>query len=281
MKYSKIVLGLLVSTTVVSLGCNNSQTITPTKDVVSSNSQSANPSVSATNYDGSLEIISSPKAPNPSGILESPPIEPTPLPSASPFIIGKAPQAFGAGSSSGSSTSASPTPSSSGSATASPDPSETVVSSKVSGTVYGYNPTTKRYVTIPKAQVSIGGTLVQADDGGKYTLNEEVSTLIDISATADAYVGSTVKNVAPGENRDIHLQPLDNRKQYNSNTINLSVELLGAADANNVQYPRILSFADASESRFVPYLINAVTGKYRVEINPIAGNATAKGKLFV
>jgi len=284
MKYSKIVLGLLVSVTVFSLGCDNKQPTTandPTKDVTSSKSPTPTSSASLANYQGGLEIISTPKAPNPSGIEESPPTELSPLPTGSPFIIGKAPPEFGGGAAG---TDASPTPTLSDGETPSPTPSpqEVVVPSKISGTVYGYNPTTKKYVTVPRAEIAIGDTYLKADDGGRYYLNEEISTFVSISAFAEGYVGSTVKSVTPGENRDIHLQPLDNRKQYNPNTIILkNVNLLGVADANNVQHPKILSFGDVNDSRFIPYLTNALTGTYRVEINPTIGNTVAKGKLLV
>ncbi len=279
MKYSKIVLGSFLSVTLFGIACDNKyKTNLPDQNDVK-------PSViDLTSSSGSgLGIISTPRPA--SSIDDASPKEPSPLPSLTPFIIGRPPAGFSSGGAAVSSS-------------ASPNP--IVVKAKIKGQVMGYDINTKNYHPLPNARLLIGTEVLTADSGGRYTTENEITELVNISASASGFLSSTMSDITPGENRDIHLQPLDNRQRFNSNTISVEVTSLAgeqaaplATDSDSSgssttdgeavakKYPSFFSFGDVDNSKFIPTLLNPETGLFRLEINPISNKTTAIGKLLV
>lgn len=290
MKYSNIFLGSLLTISAFGLGCNKYDGISPTGP-----STAPNPVSSTTIGSGStigviptpgagLGIISTPKPV--SGLDEVSPQEPTPYKSAAPFILGKPGTSFN------------------GNIRPSDEETGPVVPGKMSGIVYGYELNTKTYKVLSNAKVLVNGALITTDSSGAYKGTEVLSTESEISASAPGYYSSTVSAVRPGDNRDIHLQPLDNRPVYNQNTISFDILSLKGAEPTNIssltaveeettttdeeedtitdpEYPSLLTFGDKNNSRFITKVIDQEKGRIRVEINPIASQSTSTGQLFV
>lgn len=293
MKHSKIVIGSLFAVSVISTGCDKYSAVSPTKtDVTNTNSNSQvvgtsiSPTVGSSLTPGSgLGIIATPKPV--SDLEEKSPDEPTPYQTAAPFIIGRPNSSFN-------STITNP----------SSEPTGPIVPAKMSGKVLGYETNSKTYKVLQNAAVSINGSVVYTNAAGDYTGNDTLNTEVDLSASASGYYASTVSSVRPGENRIIHLQPIDNRAVYNSNTISFDILSLAAAEPTNtssltatskttttttdkevsltpVKYASLLSFGDTNNSRFVTKVVDQNKGRLRVEINPIANQTTSTGQLFV
>ncbi|MFN8673956.1 MAG: hypothetical protein U0457_17985 [Candidatus Sericytochromatia bacterium] len=288
MKNSRLLILGVILTTGAIFSCEKYKPL-PTPDKVVSSS-------SATNT-GSLDIIPTPyptasgftiiQTPKPASNLdENSPLEPNPYKTQPPYILGKeAPSFTGAPSSTSSST-----------------PELAVVApSKVSGKVYYYDATSKIYRVLSNATVSISGSLVTTNVSGDYSTSSEFSSLVDISASANGFYSSTVANVVPGMGRDIHLQPLDNRTQFNQNTITSEILTMNAEEpkvANlyvsptpsvsssgtpipSKKYTSLLSYADNDGSRFVTNVIDPTTGRIRLELNPVATKTSTTGQLFI
>ncbi|GIW21189.1 MAG: hypothetical protein KatS3mg068_0196 [Candidatus Sericytochromatia bacterium] len=164
-------------------------------NIASISNTNPNPSASS-----ELNLSSSPKPS--STILEESPAELPPLQVSKPFIIGKPSKDFN--SSVSSIDEADKTP---------------IIPSKVSGYIKGYDVFTGNYVNIPKATVIVGNTKVIANEAGFYTTDTEFSDLVDISGQANGYISSTITKVRPGINRDIYLQSLNSKQNFNPNTI--------------------------------------------------------------
>jgi hypothetical protein len=292
MKYSKILTGSLLAITILSAGCEKYNGLSQTKttpsnngNVQTSSSASAvtNSNIPSLNQDGTgLGIIATPKPV--SNLEEKSPEEPTPYKTAAPFIIGK--------------------PGTSFNSTINKDETGSIVPSKMSGKVYGYESNTKTYKILQNATVSINGSIVTTDASGNYSGNETLENVVDLSASATGYYKSTVTDVRPGENRNIHLQPIDNRPIYNQNTISFDILSLAGAEPTNTssltsttttttttstteitltepKYTSLLSFGDTNNSRFVTKVVDNDKGRLRVEVNPIANQSTSKGQLLI
>lgn len=288
---SKIVLGSFLLLALFGAACDKySNTTAPTQ--TTSNKPSSieqYPSVTTTTPPTSglgsgLGVISTPKPA--SGIDENSPAEPDPYQTSAPFILGKSAPGFN-GSTDPSAT---------------PEPT-VVVPGKISGHVYGYDNNTRSYKALAYSTVSINGTSITTDGAGRYTTSDVINDRADISGFASGYLTSTVSGVAPGDNRDIHLQPIDSSQVFNQNTITSEIITLSGKEptAANVltsttpspatagsatpipskDYPSVLAFGDKNNSRFVTTLLDSVKGRIRVEVNPIANQTTAQGQLFI
>lgn len=290
---SKIILGGFLALSLFGAACDKykSTSLNQNTDVQSSSSVGFDsyPSVTTTTPPTSgigagLGIISTPKPFSP--FDESPPKEPGAYKTASPYIIGKSAGAFNGNN--GVLASVSPT---------------VIVPGKLSGQVFGYDPTTKSYKVLSNSTVSLSGSVLSTDSSGNYTTAGIINDVSDISASAPGYYASTVVGVTPGENRNIHLQPLDSTPVFNQNTITADILTLSAAEPQSsdtvasatpvpaaagsatpfpaVDYPSVLAFGDNNNSRFATTLIDSKKGRIRVEVNPAANQTTAKGQLFI
>lgn len=288
MKQSKIVLGSLLLISVLGVACDKYKGLPPQTENVS-------PSVALVSPSGGATLLPIPsgngfnvvQTPRPFGAEDKSPVEPSAYQTSAPFIIGRSPSPFGAGLSSSAAPIMAP-----------------IVPGKVSGVIYGYDPSIRSYRVLSNAKVYVGSTSLVSDSGGRYTTSEDVTTSFDLTATAEKFMGSTVARVVPGENRDIHLQALDNRQKFNSNTITSEIISLDAQDPEvpdylptsasasadssgsatpipAPSYPSLLSFGDKEGSRFLTTVLDPVTGRIRVEVNPVHNKTTAEGKLFI
>lgn len=290
MKYSKIFTSSLLAISVFSIGCQKFDTVTGT-NTSGLNQPSPIPSVS---IDGS--IANTPLSPTETGlgIIATPrpvsnlddksPDEPSPYVTPAPFIVGK--------------------PGTSFNNTNSTEETGPIVTSRMSGKVYGYDTGSNTYRILQNATVSFNGTTVTSDASGNYSSSDTFNSEIDLSASAPGYYTSTVSNMRPGENRNIHLQPLDSRPVYNSNTISFDILSLGGAEPTNtssltatkdaetssttdeivlpeIKYTSLLSFGDKNNSRFITKVVDNDKGRIRVEVNPLANQSTATGQLFI
>jgi hypothetical protein len=293
MKYSKIVLSGLLAITIFGISCNNNNPNQSTGTVTSTPGPAASNNVhnpipnSSSTSGGGLGLIATPRpggGPEDQGAKE-----PAAFKTSAPFIIGKSAVPFGGGiTSSG--------------ASGIPEPAEVIVPSKVSGRVWGYDLSSRSYHPLGGAQVSVGSDSLISDSQGYYTTEGIISSAADISAAATDYLTTTVSNVSPGDNRDIHLQPLENKPRFNQNTITMDFTSLNGATPTAVEnttadenptpvasaagapardFPSILTFADLDNSRFVNTLLNSTTGRYRLEVNPLASKTTATGQLLI
>lgn len=292
MKYSKVVLGGLLSIASFGAACDKYKSV-PTvvgtgesPSVAVSNLPGVRTSSTPTTNESGFSIIQTPRPA--SNLEDKSPVEPSPFKTSAPFIVGRSPVPFGDPN-----------------VAPSTIPQLPIIPGKVNGRVYGYDVATKTYRTLSNATVSVGGTVLTADASGRYTTTEDVTDKFDLSADADNFIASTVTGIFPGENRDIHLQPLDDRERFNTNTITNEILTLAAAEPTTPDlvtsssaapaaaaggsatpipapsYPSVLSFGDNDGSRFVTTLLDSVTGRIRVEINPLANKSTASGKLFI
>ncbi len=295
MKYSKIVLSGLVAITTFIVGCDKYGAVSTTSANVSTSPSSSligqTGSSSATTITppsqglgAGLGVISTPRPV--SGLEDKSPQEPTPYVTSAPFIIGKPSTVFN------------------GNIATSEEPTGAIVPSKMSGKVYGYEANTKTYKILSNAKVSVNGTVLNTDASGSYNGSDVLESVVDLSASASGYYSSTVSAVRPGENRDIHLQPIDNRPVYNQNTITFDILSLTGKEPTNIlsltdtktttttttteeitltdpEYPSLLTFGDKNNSRFVSKVIDQEKGRIRVDINPIANQSIAQGQLFV
>ncbi|MFN8575995.1 MAG: hypothetical protein U0354_03990 [Candidatus Sericytochromatia bacterium] len=293
MKNSKILTGSLLATIILVTSCDKYNGLSQTKSPSSNTAPQSSPSVSSSSANNipsfitpsgsGLGIISTPKPV--SNLEEKSPTEPEPYKTAAPFIIGKPGVSFNS--------------------TINTDDAGPIVTSKISGKVYGYETNTKTYKTLSNAQVSINGAVVNTDSSGNYSSSDTFDSAVDLSASASGYYKSTVSDIRPGENRNIHLQPIDSRPIYNSNTISFDILSLAAAEPTNTSpltatttaatttaattevklkeptYTSLLTFADTNNSRFITKVVDNDKGRIRVEVNPIGTQSIAKGQLLV
>jgi len=289
MKNSRLlVLGVILTTGVI-VSCEKYKPL-PTPDKVLASSSSSNTGIG-------LDIIPTPyptasgfsviQTPKPASNLdENSPLEPNPYKTQPPYILGKEAPSFTGAPSTGSSS----TPE-----------LVSIIPSKISGKVYYYDATSKLYRVLSNATVSISGTNLTTNVSGDYTTSTEFSSLVDISASANGFYSSTVANVIPGMGRDIHLQPLDNRVQFNQNTITSEILTMSAEEpkvANiyvsptpstassgtpipSKKYTSLLTYGDNDGSRFITNVIDPSTGRIRIELNPVATKTSTTGQLFI
>jgi len=261
------------------LSCKANQSIN-----IPSNTTSTSPTTSSSE---GLNLSSSPKPS--SDIIEETPNELPPLQEKKPFIIGKPAKSFNSSLLNNEDSINTP-----------------IIPSRISGYVKGYDVSTRNYINIPNATVVVGNKKIIANEVGFYSTENEISELTDISAQANGYISSTITKVRPGINRNLYLQSIINKQNFNPNTIVIEFKTLAGAEPtkaqksgenndNNTdtasdgedttvkekQYPSILSFGDLDNSRFIPTLINKDTGRYRLEINPVGNNTIVKGQLLI
>ena len=153
-----------------------------------------------------------------------------------------------------------------------------IVKSIIKGRVRGYNPVTRTYEALANAQVRIDESLsLTTDSNGFYETNQEFDELVTISAGKENYVVSTVTDVPPGVGRDIHLNPLNERRVYRQDSFVVDGSLTNLSQ--NGKRPRIV-FTDANESFSSAAQLNRSTGRYNMNIRLTSDRASTSGTLF-
>lgn len=290
MKNSKLIIVGLLSLSGFAVSCEKYKS-TPVTDKGIASSPSVSTALDAipTAYPtaSGFNLIQTPRPA--SGLIDAPPNEPNPYKTAPPYILGKPAPAFG---SSGDSTSSS-----------TPGVLSSVSPGKLSGTVYGYDVNTKNYKILSNAKVVIGSDVISTDNAGNYATSSTYSSAMDVSAIADGYLSSTVSGAIPGDSRNIHLQPVDSRPVYNSNTIKAEIYTMAGEEPRSAtafqtpspspstqtsstpipstKYNSEISFADNDGSKFVSNVINPTTGRIRLEVNPIGNKSVSTGQMFI
>lgn len=153
-----------------------------------------------------------------------------------------------------------------------------IVKSIIKGRVLGYNPTNESFEAIANAQVRIDNNLsLTTDAAGFYTTTTEFDKLVSISAGSEGYVASSVTDVPPGINRDIHLNPLNERTVYRQDTFPVAGSVTNLAQ--NGRRPVII-FTDGNMSVANAGIPEAGNGRYNLDVRLKANRSTTSGTLF-
>lgn len=153
-----------------------------------------------------------------------------------------------------------------------------IVESIIKGRVLGYNPVTQSYEALSNAQVRIDESLaINTDANGFYETSQEFDRVVTISAGHENYVASTVSDVPPGVNRDIHLNPLNERLAYRQDSFRVEGSLTNLSQ--NGRRPRIV-FADGNNSFSSAANLNRATGRYDLDVRLTSERASTTGTLF-
>ncbi|MBF2052637.1 MAG: hypothetical protein IGS03_04130 [Candidatus Sericytochromatia bacterium] len=153
-----------------------------------------------------------------------------------------------------------------------------IVPSIIRGRVLGYNPSSGNYQVLSNAQVRIDDNLsLTTDANGFYETTQEFDKAVSISAASPNYIGSTVTDVPPGINRDIHLNTLDSRMPYRQDTfvVNGSVTNL----AQNGKRPLIV-FTDGIQSVSNAAHPEVSTGRFSMNVRLPGNRSSTSGTLF-
>lgn len=220
---------------------------------------SSNPTVLQPTPNGGLSVIGTPN-PSISGPLPS--AEPTPfLADVTPNIdnqIGFNPL---------------PTLQAAGSLTS----TQPIIKSVIKGRVLGLNLSTERYEPLSNAQVRIDSLSLSTDANGFYQTTQEFDKAITISAAANNYMASTVSNVPPGINRDIHLNPLNERPAYRQEAFRIDGSITNLAQ--NGKRPLVV-FTDGNGSTSNAAFPASATGRFAIDVRVKANRSTTTGSLF-
>lgn len=153
-----------------------------------------------------------------------------------------------------------------------------IVKSIIKGRVLGYNPANERFEAIANAQVRVDSNLsLTTDASGFYTTSTEFDKLVSISAGHDGYVASTVTDVPPGINRDIHLNPLNERTAYRQDTFPVAGSVTNLAQ--NGRRPLVV-FTDGNMSISNAGIPSSGNGRYNLDVRLKANRASTSGTLF-
>lgn len=153
-----------------------------------------------------------------------------------------------------------------------------IVPSVIRGRVLGYHPATGNYQILSNAQVRIDGSLsLTTDANGFYETTQEFNRAVTISAGAAQYIGSTVTDVPPGINRDIHLNPLDNRIPYRQDSFALNGSVTNLAQNGR---RALVVFTDGIQSVSHAAYPEVGTGRFNMTVRLPANRSSTTGTLF-
>ncbi|MGV3524441.1 MAG: hypothetical protein ACO1RX_09460 [Candidatus Sericytochromatia bacterium] len=153
-----------------------------------------------------------------------------------------------------------------------------IVKSVIRGRVLGFNPFTAGYEPISNAQVRIDETLaLTTNASGYYETTQEFDKVVSISAASNGYIGSSVTDVPPGINRDIHLNPLNERIPYRQDVFTVSGTVTNLAQ--NGRRP-VVVFSDGNDSVAGASIPDSGTGRYSMDVRLRSNRSTTNGSLF-
>lgn len=153
-----------------------------------------------------------------------------------------------------------------------------IVKSVIKGRVLGWNIKTERFDALPNARVKINESLsLTTDANGFYETTQEFDQPVSISAAYEGYIASSVTNVPPGTNRDIHLNPLNEGPIYRQDTFNFNGTL---TNLNQNGRDAFILFTDAHQSKAAAVSPDKFSGRYQMSVRVTANRSSTQGTLF-
>ena len=153
-----------------------------------------------------------------------------------------------------------------------------IVSSLVKGRVLGFDPVSRQYQPLAGAIVKIDDSLtLTTDSEGFYETTQEFDTALRISAASEDFAASTVTNVPPGVNRDIHLNPLNERLSYSQQAFTVEGSVVNLAQ--NGKRPLVV-FTDGRQSVSNAAIPDQKTGRFSMSVRTLSDRSNTTGSLF-
>ncbi len=153
-----------------------------------------------------------------------------------------------------------------------------IVKSIIKGRVLGFNLATERYEPLANAQVKVdSGISLTTDVNGFYQTAQEFDRRTSISAAFENFTASTVTDVPPGIDRDIHLNPLKGRVPYRQDVFKLRGSVTNLA--RNGKRPLVV-YTDSNQSISNAAFTHPSSGRFDIDIQLKANRSSAKGSLF-
>lgn len=153
-----------------------------------------------------------------------------------------------------------------------------IVKSIIKGRVLGWDVASESFKALASAQVRIdSGLSLTTDANGFYETSQEFDKAISISAGHDGYIASTVTDVPPGINRDIHLNPLNERQVYRQDSYPVSGTVTNLAQ--NGRRP-VITYTDGVGSTSTASIADGSTGRYSLDVRMKNNRSTTTGSLF-
>lgn len=153
-----------------------------------------------------------------------------------------------------------------------------IIKSIIKGRVLGWNPAIERFEALANAQVRIQkGLSLTTDSNGFYTTSQEFDEAVTISAGHEGYIASTVSDVPPGINRDIHLNPLNERLVFSQQTYPVAGSVTNLAQ--NGKRP-VIVFTDGNSSTSNATMPDPSSGRYSLDVRMKSNRSTTSGSLF-
>jgi hypothetical protein len=153
-----------------------------------------------------------------------------------------------------------------------------ITRSIIKGRVLGWDLKTEQYKPLANAQVKIDESLsLTTDVNGFYETTQEFDKLISISGAFDGYTASSVTDVPPGTNRDIHLNPLQEGVSYRQETFNFNGSVM---DLGQTGRESVVVFTDGNRSNAPAAVPDKFTGRYNMSVRVKSNRSSTEGTLF-
>ncbi len=153
-----------------------------------------------------------------------------------------------------------------------------IVKSIIKGKVLGWNIKNERFEPLANARVKIDESLsLTTDTNGFYATTQEFDKLVSISAGFEGYTASSVTDVPPGTNRDVHLNPLAEGPLYRQEVFSFNG---GVTNLSQNGRDSFVVFADANQSKAAAATPDKFTGRYTMNVRVKANRASTQGTLF-
>lgn len=153
-----------------------------------------------------------------------------------------------------------------------------IVKSVIRGRVLGWNVKTENFDALANARVKIDESLsLTTDANGFYETTQEFDKLISISAAHEGYIASSVTNIPPGTNRDIHLNPLNEGPIYRQETFDFNGSV---TNLNQNGRDSFVTFTDANQSKAAAVAPDKFSGRYNMSVRVKANRSNTEGTLF-
>lgn len=153
-----------------------------------------------------------------------------------------------------------------------------IVKSIIKGRVLGFNLATEGYEPLANAQVKVDSNIsLTTDVNGFYQTSQEFDTRTSISAAFENYTASTVTDVPPGIDRDIHLNPLKGRTPYRQDVFKIQGSVTNLA--RNGKRPLVV-YTDSNASISNAAFTNSTSGRFDIDVQLKANRSTSQGSLF-